>query len=374
MSRLAPSLARLSLALLACGLMSLPVQTLAQAEADRLDFAGDLYVAGEAPEIPDSRRRALFAAGERVDAVGETTGAAHLAGRRVTLSGPVGGNLYAAGYEVQVRAPVGGDASLAGYAVTVSAPVEGVLRVGASEIEVTAPAGALLLAGERIVLDAEVAGDARLYAEEVEFRPGASVAGTITVLDRSELTGAPPADRVERVATGEWDGPGFVAVALGALFGLLSTLALVLAVQALFLGAAPAWSEALAFDLAERPFRALGVGLLTASALVGSIPVLGATVVGAPLIVLALIAAPLAALCGWALGGWGLGAGIWRLANRPAPGGFWARLLIGLIGLAALALLGLIPIAGWVIFMAVTLAGLGAAAGRLARRRRPAEA
>ncbi|MFO7855786.1 MAG: hypothetical protein R6V44_11305, partial [Paracoccaceae bacterium] len=215
-------------------------------------------------------------------------------------------------------------------------------------------------------------GDARIMAEDVDWGPDARIGGVLTLAE--DATAPPssviPPDRVERTAREPWEraGPGPVAIVIGAVLGVLGTAGAVVLAQALFLGAAPGWTEALAFDLAERPFRSLGVGFLALSALAGSIPVLGITLVGAPLIVVSILAIPLSALAGVALGAWGLGAAIWRVANRPAPEGFWLRLLIGVIGLFALGLVSLIPIAGWVILVVVTLAGLGAACTRITGR------
>ncbi len=362
------------LRLLALAVLLWPIwpvtQGFAQDDQDRFEFGGDLYAAGEAPILRGEAAGSLFAAGERVRSEIELDGTAHLAGRAVGVAAPVGGNVYAAGWSVEIEAPVAGDVSAAAYMVEIDAEVAGTLRAGASEVEIRAPVGAALLAAERVRLDAEIIGDARIMAEEVDWGPGARIGG---VLRLAEDAAAPPPsvippERVERVAREPWEhaGPGPVAIVIGAVLGVLGTLGAVVLAQALFLGAAPGWTEALAFDLAERPFRSLGVGFLTLSALAGSIPVLGITLVGAPLIVVSILAIPIAGLAGVALGAWGVGAALWRLANRPAPGGFWLRLLIGVIGLVALGLLSLIPIAGWVILVAVTLAGLGAAGGRLA--------
>lgn len=347
-------------------------QGFAQDDEARFEFGGDLYAAGEAPVLRGEAAGSLFAAGERVRSEVELDGSAHLAGRAVGVAAPVGGNVYAAGWSVEIEAPVAGDVSAAAYMVEVDAEVAGTLRAAASEVEIRAPVGAALLAAERVRLDAEIRGDARIMAEEVDWGPDARIGGRLTL---AEDAAAPPPsvippERVERFAGEPWEraGPGPVAVVIGAVLGVLGTIGAVVLVQALFLGAVPGWTEALAFDLAERPFRSLGAGFLAASALAGSIPVLAITLVGAPLIVVSILAIPLAGLAGVALGAWGIGAALWRLANRPAPEGFWLRLLIGVIGLLALGLLSLIPIAGWVILVAVTLAGLGAACARIIGR------
>lgn len=356
--------------ILAATLILSPFQAFAEEpEGGRLAFAGDLYVAGEAPEGLGAAEGSVFAAGERLTLEGPTARVAHLAGRWVSVAAPVGGNLYAAGYEIEVGAPVAGDATLAAHEVEVSAPIGGVLRAVATEVRVGAPTGALLILAERVTLDGEVAGDAHIRAEEIVLGPDARILGTLSVPE--DVTFLPadrevPAARLEKLAEAEWEGPGPVAAVVGAVLGLLGTAGVVLAVQALFVGAAPRWSEALAFDVAERPFRSLGVGFVALSALVGAAPVLAMTLVGAPLIVAVVLALPLAGLAGVALGAWALGVGLWRVLDRPAPEGFWRRLGIAALGLAVLGVLSLVPILGWVLLVAVTLAGIGAAGTRLA--------
>ncbi|MEO1687977.1 MAG: hypothetical protein AAFU61_08740, partial [Pseudomonadota bacterium] len=190
---------------------------------------------------------------------------------------------------------------------------------------------------------ARIGGDLMLTTREAPDLAG-RVAGVATL--EVEEEGAP-------------DRPSSWRVALGVTGGLLFGTLAVLAAQATAFAAAPRFSDEAAFDMAERPFRMAGLGLLTLAALVGAVPVLAATVVGLPVAALALAAVPLALLTGYALGAWGLGAAIWRAMDRPAPGGLGARLLIGLIGLATLSLLGLIPFLGWLLATAATFAGLG---------------
>lgn len=338
----------------------------------RLDFAGDTYVSGGTPPLPAGETTgSLFAAGETVRAFTAASGSVHLAGRRVEVRGPVGGNVYAAGYDVDVTAEVSGDATLAGRAVVVEAPVGGVLRVAAGEVTVTAPVGALLAAGERIYLDAPVAGDARIFAEEVEFGPNARIDGTLTLTveeDSEPPAAVVPPERVER-GVFDWEDrharEGTFRIVLGVIASALIAFGAVVAMQAVFLGGAPRWSEDLAFDVAERPFRSFGAGFLAFAAVIGAIPLLLATLIGAPLAVVVIVAAPILLWIGYALGAWALGAAVWRAFDRAAPLTFWARLGIGLVGLVLAVLLGLIPFAGWIVTVIVTLIGLGAASAKV---------
>src|SRR6056297_2449638 len=209
------------LRLLALAVLLWPIwpvtQGFAQDAQDRFEFGGDLYAAGEAPILRGEAAGSLFAAGERVRSEIELDGTAHLAGRAVGVAAPVGGNVYAAGWSVEIEAPVAGDVSAAAYMVEIDA-----------EVEIRAPVGAALLAAERVRLDAEIIGDARIMAEEVDWGPGARIGG---VLRLAEDAAAPPPsvippERVERVAREPWEhaGPGPVAIVIGAVLGVLGTL------------------------------------------------------------------------------------------------------------------------------------------------------
>lgn len=365
-----PALARRLAPLFACLALLAGAQP-GQAEEDsaRMELGGDLYVAGEAPGLGGGPVEDLFAAGQSLRPDLEVTGSAHLAGRRVSVRGPVGGNLYAAGQDVRVEAPVGGDATLAGYDVVVAAPVAGDLRAGASSIVVDSDVGgALLAAGERVEINAVVAGDARIRAEDLRFGPGARIEGELVLIAPEDVASPPasvvPPERLERRAAQGWGPEGwslwsvFGAVA-SALFGV--TL-LILAIQAALVAVAPRWSEEMAFDAADSPFRCLGAGFAALAALIGAVPLVAVTVIGAPLAPLILLAAVAAALGGYALGAWALGMTIWRWLDRAPPFGFWKRFGIAALGLALAAGLGMIPVLGWMLGVALTLAGLGAAA------------
>lgn len=334
----------------------------------RLEFSGDTYVRGAAPPLPPGATGALFAAGETLRSQTETTGSAHLIGRRITVAAPVGGSLYAAGYEIDLNAEIRGDATLAARSIHVSAPIDGALRAAAADLTVTAPVGALLVTARRVRIDSVVAGDARITARSVEFGPNSRIDGQLILSERSAAPVSErvaPADRVARTIDVERPAmPGALAWVAGVLASLVFGAGAVLAMQAALLGGAPVWAEDLAFDMAERPFRSLGAGFLTLAAAAGSIPLLAVTIIGIPLIFVMVFLLPLLLLAGYALGAWALGAAIWRAADKPAPLGFGRRMLIAVIGLAAAALLALVPVLGWMVGVALTLAGVGAASTR----------
>ena len=341
-------------------------------EAERLDFAGDLYMAGDLVE-PEVAADGVFAAGARVRVRTGAAGDAALAGRFVESGGAVGGDLYAAGWSVDVTGEVTGDATLAGYTARVLAPVGAVLRIGASDATVTAPvAGAAVIGARHLALDAAIEGDARIVAESVSFGPDARIGGTLTLFAEADVAvpeSVVPPDRLQRRAPEalEWEGPETREIVVAAVLTVLGLALVVLAVQAAMVAAAPYWVEERRDDIAERPLGRVGAGFLGLAALIGAVPLLGVTVIGAPLIPVALVAVAVAGVMGYALGVLALGSGVWQLAAGDLPQRFLGWMGAGLVGLAIALALALLPVLGWIFGVALMLAGVGALAVPLVR-------
>ena len=159
----------------------------ALAETAVLTIAQDRYEAGEAVRFDGPAVSDLFKAGNRVVVASPVGGSAHLAGRRVTVEGPVAGDLFAVGYGVEIGGAVGGDASVTGYEIRLGT-VTGNLRAAGSEVEVGAVGRYALVTGADVVLQGAIAGDAVLVTDDIEFGPGASVAGTLTIYAEDPAT------------------------------------------------------------------------------------------------------------------------------------------------------------------------------------------
>jgi hypothetical protein len=157
------------------------------AETAMLTIAQDRYEAGEALRFEGPAVADLFMAGNRVVVASPVGGSAHLAGRRVTVEGPVAGDLFALGYGVEVSGAVGGDASVTGYEIHLI-EIKGNLRAAGSDVEVGAVGGYALITGANVGLQGAIEGDAVLVADDIEFGPGASVAGALTIYAEDPAT------------------------------------------------------------------------------------------------------------------------------------------------------------------------------------------
>jgi hypothetical protein len=350
---------------LACGLLALP----ALADTSSLNIAGDRYLAGTSVTYAGPAVTDLFMAGNRVVITSPVAGSAHLAGRRVTVNAAVAGDLFAAGYSVTVDAAVGGDASVTGYEVVLG-DVTGNLRAAGSEVTVAAVGGYALITGEDIALQGVIAGDVVLMAEDITFGPGARVAGALTIYaeDPASITvpeTVAPAARVQIKQAEQYDGnewsdrmpmqvpvwrivTGFLAGVL--ISGLIAAMVIAIAPQAV-----QNW-RVLAL---AHPGRAIWSGFLVTSALAGSGFVLMLTLVGVFLLPVMLMLTVLAIFAGYALGSYVLGVGLWLGAGRSMPAGLPGKFALACLGAFLAGLAWLVPIAGWLFVLGLTMLGIG---------------
>lgn len=348
----------------------------AQDEA-ALTLGKDGFLAGRSITQAAERLDDLFMAGETVTSRAPISGSAHLAGRRVTIIGDVGGDLYAAGMDVAVDGAVSGDATLAGYDLRIAA-VGGDLRASGSSVTMTGPVGGYaLLAGETVRLDSTIAGDVRLSARKVAFGEEARIDGRLILYEEeSGALDVPdrviPADRVDRRPVEAWDDDtrafrpfswaGFILRYLG---GLLVAAAL----AALMAAVLPGPMMAMRRRILAAPLRTLWFGFLAQSAVLGMSVMFAITLIGIFISPAALLVAVLSGFLGFLIGGYAFGVGVLLLFGRGEPGPLGARVLAAASGTMVICLIALVPVVGWIVALAVTLAGVGALTDRIFRPR-----
>jgi cytoskeletal protein CcmA (bactofilin family) len=310
----------------------------------------------------DSVAGDAMAAGASVSAEGPVRGDLLAAGGRVTASGPVGGSVRAAGGEVTVDGSVERNVTAAGGSVRIGAGgrVRGNAYLSGGEIVVDGHvAGHLRASGGVVRILGSVDGSVDVTAERVVVGPAARIGGDLTHRSPDPAEVASGARIGGAVTHRPADGGGALAAWIGRLVRVGAFLFTGGVLVALFPGAADRLRE----TLGERPVPSVGLGL---AALVGvplALVLVGLTVLGLPLMLIggALFAAALyvarAVLALW------LGE---RLLGRgPARA---RRVAAFLVGGALLALAGLVPWVGWLVTLAATVAGVGAAVELLTRR------
>ncbi len=339
------------------------------AEDAVLTIAQDRYQAGQSVRFEGPAVTDLFMAGNRVTVAAPVAGSAHLAARRVTVDATVAGDLFAAGYSVTVGAAVTGDASVTGYEVTIGS-VGGNLRVAGSEVIVGPVGGYALITGAEVTLNGAIAGDVVLVADEIEFAPGATVAGELTIYakDPAEIVvpeSVATAARVkietlESYDNGEWSERMPIKVPFWRIVqGFLSGVLISGLIAALVIAIAPKAVQGWRALALLHPGRAIWSGFLVTSALAGSGFVLMLTIIGVFLLPVMLIITCVAIFAGYALGSYVLGVGLWLGVGRPMPDGLLGKFGLACLGAFIAGLAWLVPIAGWFFVLALTLLGIG---------------
>lgn len=339
-------------------------------------FGGDLFIGGGSLTVRTPVKGDLFAAGGSIDVDTPVAGDAVMAGGRLRLGSDIGRNIYAAGGHVNVLGKVGGNARMAGGQVEIApqAEVAGNVTVTGGTVQLRgAIKGHVQAAGGQLLIDGPIAGDVIATSGRVTLGPSARIAGKLRYRSGSPLeqdAAAQVTGGVEQLLPSLRSGEDKARAAQAALeareherrfaspvrawtVGLMLLAALLLALM-------PGVSANVARTLRERSGRSLLAGF----ALLVCVPVgallLFITIIGIPA-GLAILAAYLA-LLPVAYVASAVGAGDWALQRwQPQRGTKTAwRIGAACLALLVLALLGWVPVLGWVIAFLALLAGLGA--------------
>lgn len=351
--------------------------------------------------------RNIYLGGASVRPTAPVEGDLVAVGGKVVIEQPVKGDATLAGGSVDVRAPVGDDVRAAGGDVSLESTVGGELFASAGTLTLTKTArvadGASLFGGvitidgkiegplrvdaQKLVLNGEVTGDARLIATDIEFGPNARITGALRYTSPHELkqaegtviggaiTRGEPAERMgERGgnnANREWhrhmefNGPLWLA-------GAPAFIAL-LACAAVFLLVFPAFSAQAADTVKTSPWLALALGL---AALLG-IPTLAGllfiTLLGIPLGMAVLALFPALLLMGYVVGILFISRRVQVAMRMESPGSIGVRLGFFALVLVLILLTGSLPFVGPLAMVFITLFGLGACVLVFSRRGAPAE-
>jgi hypothetical protein len=323
----------------------------------------NLWAAGATVAVRGSVKNDVRAAGAEVDVdavVGRDTWAA---GAIVAIAGESKRNLYAAGARVNVDARIGGKLSVAGARVLIGPRTEvaGATRVaGADVVFAGTSRGPAEFYGDSVQIDGRIMGDLRVRARSVSLAKGAVVDGNAvfetldepqidvgaTVRGRQTVT-IPMRTSIDRRSI-------FVGLGAAVLFGVGAGFVLGL----IMLLAARPFVERAIDAMWTVPVRSafVGLGVLVLVPIVAALIMV--TIVGIPIGLLILLAFPLAVAVGFVLAAFGLSD---RLMNRDrVERSFGGRLLLLIVGLIILAVVGLIPVLGFVVGVLALLIGLGA--------------
>lgn len=289
------------------------------------------FVAGGELSFANSTIRDLFVAGGEIDILGgEISDDLIAAGGRITL-GPearIGGDVVVAGGNLRIESPIGGGLRAAGGTIHVYGTIDGDVFLDGGVIELGP--------------DTHITGTLTHRGRSVRIDPAAQVDGQITVLQpRPE----PDLRPLKMLA-------GWAAATI--LFGMfLMGIVIAFALPRLMNGAA--------MLMRRNPLGmfALGVAIAVVTPIIALL--LAVTLFGLPIAFVLFAALTLLWPLSIVAAAYGIGMlirGRTRM-NAGAPSG-GARVLWGGLGMVLLLLLGLIPIAGFFIWLFAYFFGLGA--------------
>lgn len=322
------------------------------------------YFAGGNLRISNPVAADLVATGGRVSVEAQVAADAALAGGTVEVRAPVHEDVRVAGGTVTVARDIGGDLVAAGGSVQ----VENTVRIGGdawlagSEVRLGGRVGnGVRIYGNRIVVAADIAGDARLSGQDIELAPEARIGGNLYYASPSAPRGLRPEQvggNITRLdSTSEQEdyranGPGLSW--LHPIF-MLSMLVFGIILYLLF----PRAVAGTARTLGAHPWRSLAVGF----ALLFTIPPLAiflmVTVIGIPIGLALMLLYPLVLLLGYLSTAFFLGGRAAHTVSKGAAISSGKQVLFLALALLALSLLLAIPFVGPFVFILATIAGTG---------------
>jgi cytoskeletal protein CcmA (bactofilin family) len=320
----------------------------------------------------------LYLAGAQVELAAAVTGDAVVAGGELDLQGDIGGDVLAAGGTIALRGTVNDDARLAGGDLRIQAQIGDDLLAAGGRIHLgrlsAVTGGAWLSGGDirldgtveqglhasggRVVITGTINGDVELWAEQIIIAKTAVITGRLHYKSprEAEIENEARIDGGIDYAPVDVEMKSVLAGAVAAVFVLLASL--VLAAVVLYLLFAD-YSLAVCQTLKNEPWLSLGLGLAVFAGVPVVIVVLLSTLIGT-LLALMLLAVYLVML----LAGYFIGAlfvantGLGLLGKDSVSKTLRALSLAGAI--FALVIIGLLPLVGSLLTLAVVLAGTGA--------------
>lgn len=319
----------------------------------------DIYIAGGNVSSSGNLRADLVAAGGNVLVNNLVAGDVNLAGGAVTILSDVGDDVRALGGNILIQGSVGGDVVFgAGQVVLGGSGVGGDVLGAGGTIRIDAPiSGDVRLAGGDIHLNSSISGDVEIFVEQLTLGESARISGNLTYTAgkeiseeaRAAISGEVIFDKRERaISVG-----GIVAVLS---FALISTFLAQFASGLLFGLAFRRFAVRMVENASERPLFETGRGLVVFIVLPIASILLLSSIIGVPLGLLGLFTSAALIVYLWIVTPVLLGS----FAYRSFFGGEfevnWKTILLGVF---IYTLLGIIPIAGWLVQIILILLTLG---------------
>lgn len=327
-------------------------------------IAGDYFGTGSNASPGTTVEGDAFIAGGQVDLNKPVNGDALVAGGGVSVSERVGGDFYATGASIMIDGPIAGNARIAGGRVelTKRGQVTGKSTLVGGRVTVLGKAGRqLVVFGEQVMLDGEVAGNVTIASRALSIGPNARVSGKLT------YRGALPAqvDPGAVIAGGinylnfDFEDETYQPVArVVAWVGVVAFTVGLFLIGVLVIILAPESTAHTSRLGRARPISSVAMGLVTILCMPIAIVLLMLTVVGIPFAFMLLLAWPMILILGYL-------AGVMAVSDAiagPSADAKGRRIFLLGMGLGVMLLFARVPFAGWGIGMLLLVMGVGAMA------------
>ncbi len=320
----------------------------------------DIYLAGGNVDVAATVDGDVVAAGGTVTVGDEIKEDALLAGGSVTVHGKVHDDVRAAGGSLTLDADVGDDALLAGGNVTLTpaSRVGGRAWLAGGELDIAGHIGKeLKAAGGHIVIAGEVMGDATLAGDDIEIKPETVIHGNLRYMSPKPAV-IDKAAKIDGTIT-HLPGARHEPSAAGATAAGIGMLVSVMVTGIVLLLLLPRVAAAVTQQIAQAPWKSLGLGLavLTATPLV--IVLLWVSLIGVWLGFILLAVYLIALLAGFLAGALCAGEAALTRLRRQVELTRGARVAALVIALIVVGVLGLVPGLGGLVIFGMLLFGLG---------------
>jgi hypothetical protein len=336
--------------------------------ADERDGAHETVIAGD-----------YFGTGATASPPNAVEGDAFVAGARVVIGKPVNGSTFAAGGNVLISDRVAGDVVATGGSAAIDTFVGGNARIAAGDVEITKRAQVggkttlvgghvrvlgkvgrqLVVFGERVTLDGDIAGNVTIAARMLSIGPNARISGKLTYRGSLPANIDPAA-----VITGGINYLSFdfedetyqpVARVIAWVSAIAFTIGLFL-IGMITILLAPETTAHASLLGRRRPIASLGLGLVTIVSVPITVVLLMVTVIGIPFAFMVLLIWPIVLIFGYIIGVMTVSDAV-AGPNADAKG---RRIFLLAMGLGVMLLFARVPVAGWVVGTLVLVMGVGA--------------
>ncbi len=326
----------------------------------------DLFLAGNEIIINGTVNGDLYAAGRVIAINGDVRDSATLAGNRIDVSGTIGGTLHAIGDSVTIQGTIGGDLVLTARDVDVNAgsAVNGDMLTGAMNAAIKGPVKGYALIGARsVTVDSSIGRDATFGTRFLTLTKHAVIGGNLTYYSTNDAaidSGAVvTGNLLHRVVQTRFDiRKLFPFMIMAGIAGKIAAFFMGLAVGLVCLLLVPRWFDSLAEAIRKKTGACAGWGALMLFAVPIGVVIAFSTVIGIMLGAIALFIYLIAVYLGQIAAGLLIGKMILgRFDMRESP-----KALFGIftLGYFIIRLVRFIPVAGYLVFIAAALFGLGA--------------